>query len=177
MRKSLVSTIVFIMILCIATGVNAYTQQDLLNYLTKAHVVNGQTFQLSAADKVKVERFLADNPVTDEQAAQIKSKADATLNYMEKENVTDLSKLNNTQKEKLLAMANDAADVVGVSVSYSAKDNSVSVYKDGKLIESINANLNKLVQTGSSNYEYVIAPLVALIAVATGVVIRRKVNA
>lgn len=176
MKKVLVSAVVFFAILFIATGVCAYTQQDLYNYLTKAHEINGQTYQLTEADKVKVERFLADNLVTDEQAAQIKAKADVAINYLEQQDVKDVTKLNKTEKEKLLSLANDAADVVGVSLTYNAGDKTVSVFKDGKLIESVSTNSNKLVQTGSSNYEYLV-PVVALIAIATVVSMKRKANA
>ena len=91
---------------------------------------------------------------------------------------TDITKLSQADKNKIIDIANSAASELGLSLSYDASTKTLSVYKDGKLIESSSiASNNELTQTGSANYVYVAILAVAVIAIAAVVVKRVRANA
>ncbi len=180
--KKLQKILVLVAVLMLVLSVKAFamSQSELIDYISKARSVNGMSFQLSSANKVKLERFFNENPVTEAQAEQIKSKVDETVSYMESTGATSLSTLTQTQKDTVISKANSAASVVGATISYSSTDKAVTVYdKNGKQVEALSVEDGKLVQTGSSNYQYVVIPAVAIIAIAAVVfyINKRKVNA
>ena len=81
--------------------------------------------------------------------------------------------LTTAQKQEILAKANDAAQVVGATVSYDSADGVVEVYKDGELIDSLSTS-KVLAQTGGqSAMFYVAISVLAIIAVASVVYIRK----
>ena len=94
MRKVLKIALVFaILLFCNITVAKAATNEDLIAYTKKSFDVNGSTVTLKAADKVKVERYLKQYPVTDNQADQIIGKIDAGISLLRAANATDLTKL------------------------------------------------------------------------------------
>ena len=91
---------------------------------------------------------------------------------------TDLTKLSQEDKSKLVDIANSAASVLGLSVSYDASSKTLSVYKDGELIESTTiTSSEELVQTGMTNYVYIAILAVVVIAIAAVVIKRARANA
>ena len=82
-------------------------------------------------------------------------------------------------------MASDAAGIVGVTLSF--KNGNVEAYKNGKLVDSTATPINKpgngssasagetLVYTGSNSY--IAIAVVSVVALATAVVVGKKVNA
>ena len=75
MKKVLSIAILFVMVAMLATTtVNAATNADLAN---KLYAI-GAKYGMTSADKVKIERYLADNPVTDAEADQVVAKAQQT---------------------------------------------------------------------------------------------------
>lgn len=179
MKRLAVATLLVVMVVCVLAGtVNAATESELLNYLSKEFTVGGETVSISASDKVKIERYLNENEVTAEQADSIIAKVDEAIAIMEAAGESDITKLSQADKDKLMSIANSAASELGLSLSYDASSKTLSVYKDGKLIESSSiASSNELVQTGSANYVYVAILAVAVIAIATVVVKRVRANA
>lgn len=53
---------------------------------------------MTSADKVKVERYLSENPVTDEQANTLVAKADEAIAIMEQAGTKGYNKLTTAQK-------------------------------------------------------------------------------
>lgn len=179
MKRLAVVTLLVVMLMVALVGtVNAATESELLNYLSKEFTVAGEKVSISEADKVKIERYLNDNEVTAEQADSIIAKVDEVIAIMDEAGETDLTKLSQEDKNKIISIANSAAEELGLTLSYDASSKTLSVYKDGKLIESSSIVSNdELVQTGSANYVYVAILAVAVIAIAAVVVKRARANA
>ena len=103
MKKSLIiSILVAIIVMASATIVKAATSSTLAEEL----YTKGQKYGMTSADKVKVERYLSENPVTDEQANTLVAKADEAIAIMEQAGTKDYNKLTTAQKEQLKSIAN-----------------------------------------------------------------------
>ena len=169
MKKTLVITILFVMVALLATTVvNATSSSELADTLYNL----GSKYGMTSADKVKIERYLADNPVTDDEANQIVAKAEEAVAIMEEAGVTDITKLSTAQKNQLKTIANEAASIVGITISIKA--GVVEFYKDGKLIETATLNNGKLAYTGSSTNVVLVVSSIAIVALATGIVAKKK---
>ena len=95
MKKTLtIALLAIITIMALATGVNAATSSTLADEL----YAKGSKYGMTSADKVKIERYLKENPVTDAQANEILTKADEAIAVMEKAGVTNYDKLTKAQK-------------------------------------------------------------------------------
>lgn len=155
MKKTLtIALLAIITIMALATGVNAATSSTLADEL----YAKGSKYGMTSADKVKIERYLKENPVTDAQANEILTKADEAIAVMEKAGVTNYDKLTKAQKNEI---------------------KSVAIYnKDGKLVETVSNTNGKLAYTGNVVNVVVLATtVVALVAVSAVVARKRIVNA
>ena len=169
MKKLISIAILFVMVAMLATTmVSAATSSTLANDLYAL----GAKYGLTSADKVKIERYLADNPVTDAQANQVMAKAQEAVAIMENAGVTDVKSLTAEQKNQLKSVANEAASVVGLTLTY--KSGSVEIYKDGKLVETVTSSNGKLAYTGNNVNLVLVVSSVAVVALATGFVVRKK---
>ena len=130
---------------------------------------------MTSADKVKVERYLSENTVTDEQANAIVAKADEAIAVMEAAGTTDYSKLTDAQKDQVKSIANSAADIIDVKLVF--KKNTVEIYNNaGKLIETIGNNNGKLAYTGNNVNVVLTTSVIAVIALAITVATKRISN-
>ena len=126
----------------------------------------------TSADKVKMERFFADNPITDEQADQIIAKAEEAVAVMQSAGVTSVKDLTVDQKNQLKSIANEAASIVGVSLVFKA--GTVEIYKDGKLVETLTSNTGTLAYTGNTMNIVLVVSSIAIIALGTAVIARKR---
>lgn len=169
MKKVLTIAILFVMVALMATTVvNATTSANLAEELYNL----GSKYGMTSADKVKIERYLADNPVTESEANQIMNKAREATKIMDEAGVTDITKLSQADKNKLVSIANEAASIIGLTLSFKS-GGIIEVYKDGKLIETATLNNGKLAYTGNDNTVLVVSS-VAVLALATVFVVRKK---
>lgn len=172
MKKVLAVAVIFIMlVMTFVTGVSAVSTTELVEQL----YAKAQPYGATAADKVKLERFFADNPVTEEQANQILAKADEAVAVMQEAGATRISDLTVEQKSRLKSIANEAASIVGVSLVFRA--GTVEIYKDGKLIETLthSGGTGTLAYTGNStNTVLVVSSIAGIALVATAAVVARK---
>ena len=169
--KKIVSSIVMLAIMLtmfLGTSVNAATTNELVDKIYSM----GQPYGLTSSDKVRLERFLADNPVTEAEADTLIAKAEEAVAVMENAGVTSVSELTREQKNELQGIAKEAASIVGVNLVFKA--GTVEVYKDGKLIESISNNYGKLAYTGNNISTVAVVSLVAIFALAIGLVFARR---
>lgn len=173
MKKTFITISIIIAVILLGTiNVNAASNTELINKVYKI----GSQYGLTSADKVKIERYLADNPVTEEEADTLISKAEEIDAIMKKAGVTDPTKLSQADKDKILSIANEASSILKVSLVI--KNGNIEVYKDGKLIESRSVDNGKLAYTG--NNSYVIFGILAVAIVALVIVCimkKRKINA
>lgn len=193
--KKLLSTmlIAVLAIFMLGTVSKATTEAELKEYMTTEKTIAGTTYVIRDADKVKLEKFFANNEITDEQATKIGSLIEKSIALMNEDKATDPSKLSTkAKKQQLLAYAQEAASTLGLTVSYDATEKRLDVYKNGTLVDSLNWGVEvvvdkttnkpktvvttepKAVKTGSTNYVYAIAAGVVVIAGITLVVARKK---
>lgn len=172
MKKFLTVSLLFVMLVMAFGGVaNATTTSTLADEL----YAKGAKYGMTTADKVKIERYLAEYPVTDAEADAILAKADEAVAVMERAGVTSYDKLTTAQKDELKAIAKSAAEIVDVTLVF--KVGSVEIYKDGKLIETVTENNGKLAYTGNSVNSVLVVSVIAIIALAITVVAKRTINA
>ena len=172
MKKSIVIAILFVMLVCVATTfANATTSSELAEKLYNM----GSKYGVTSADKVKMERYLADNPVTEDQANKIVAEAEAAVKVMENSGKTNYKDLTADEKATLKTKANNVASILGVTLTY--KTGAVEVYKDGKLIETISSKDGKLAYTGNNTAIAIAVSSIAVVALAAGLVARKKANA
>ena len=172
MKKFLTVSLLFVMlVMSFAVVANAATTSTLADEL----YAKGAKYGMTTADKVKIERYLAEYPVTDAEADAILAKADEAVAVMERAGVTSYDKLTTAQKDELKAIAKSAAEIVDVTLVF--KVGSVEIYKDGKLIETVTENNGKLAYTGNSVNSVLVVSVIAIIALAITVVAKRTINA
>ena len=169
MKKSLlISILTAVIVMACATLVNAATTATLADELYAK-------YGMTSADKVKVERYLSENTVTDEQANAIVAKADEAIAVMEAAGTTDYRKLTDAQKDQVKSIANSAADIIDVKLVF--KKNTVEIYNNaGKLIETIGNNNGKLAYTGNNVNVVLTTSVIAVIALAITVATKRILN-
>ena len=176
MKKVLKIALVFaILLFCNISVAKAATNEELIAYATKSFDVNGAAVQLKAADQVKVRRYLEQYPVSEENADKIIAKIDEGIAILRAANVTDPTKLPYEKKKEILALGQQAAKLAGAELTYDAKSDAISIYRDGVLIDQATTS-DALVQTGSENYSYIVYAIagVAVVAIAGFVVYTKK---
>lgn len=171
MKKVLtIATLCVMLVMTFATIVNAATSAELADKL----YAKGAKYGMTTADKVKVERYLSENPVTDAQADAILAKADEAIAVMEKAGVTDYTKLTAAQKNEIKAIAQSSAELIDAKLVF--KKGAVEIYnEDGKLIESVSLDGGKLAYTGNNINTVIGVSAVAIIALAIGVVTKKRI--
>lgn len=173
MKKFLTVSLLFVMlVMAFATVVNAATSATLADDL----YAKGAKYGMTSADKVKIERYLSENPVTDAEANAVLAKADEAVAVMENAGVTNYDKLTTAQKDELKSIAKSAAEIIDVKLVF--KKGSVEIYdKSGKLIETVTENNGKLAYTGNNINVVLVVSIIAIIALAITVVAKRINNA
>ncbi len=174
MKKTLIVSILMSIILFVgASVVSAATTETLADEL----YAKGKKYGMTTADKVRIERYLSENPVTDEQANQIMSKADEAVAVMENAGVTNYNKLTQDKKSELKTIAKETADIVDAKLVF--KSGSVEIYDaNGKLIETVAQNNGKLAYTGNNSVNVVLTvSVIAMIALAITVGGKKIANA
>ena len=173
MKKTLTIALLVVMaIMAFATVVNAATTSTLADELYS----KGAKYGMTSADKVKIERYLAENKVTDAQADKILAKADEAIAVMEKAGVTSYSKLTDSQKSEIKSIATEAAKEVDLKLVF--KTRSVEIYNaDGKLVETISNTNGKLAYTGNTLNIALVASGISIVAVAAVIARKKLVNA
>ena len=166
------------------TKSNSITANELKDYICNDKGINGTKLIIRDADKVKVEKFFANNEMTDAQADQIKAIIDKGVALMNADGASEPNQLSSkAKKQELLSYAQEAAAVMGLTVSYDATEERLDIYKNGVLYDSLNWGVTEsskgstesaLVQTGSTNYVYIVVAGIMLIAGIMLVVSRKK---
>ena len=170
MKKFLTIAVLVVIFATMMMGVvNAATTTESV----EAIYAIGSKYGMTSADKVKLERFIADNDVTEDQASQLLTKMQEAEKVMVNAGVTEYSKLKKKKKNQLKTIANEAAGIVEVSLTF--KKGAVEVYKNGKLIETITNNNGKLAYTGNETSVVLIASSIAVIALAAVAIKRTAV--
>jgi len=148
--------------------VNAATKNELIEAASKTYTVAGKKVSLSESDLVKVKRYISENTISEKNGDKIIAKVDEAVKLMNEAGTSDPTKLSQAKKDELLGIAQETAKLAGASLTYDSKNKALSIYKDGKLYDSIAlSSYKKFTQSGSNHMIYIISTGVALIAVVT----------
>ena len=131
MKKVVSILILFVLLASMTTIVNATSADDLADTLYEM----GEPYGLTSSDKVRIERYLSDNDVSDDQADEIVAIAERAVAIFEEAGVSTYSDLTDDEKSELKSLANEAADVLGLTLVFGTKQ--VEIYQDGTLIEVV----------------------------------------
>ncbi len=167
-----IAIVLLIAILTIAPVANAATKSSLADEIYSM----GRAYGLTQSDKVRIERFVNSYVETDAQADAIYAQAVKADEYMQDQGITNIEEIRSAtpeQKGQLISIANTTAAVIGVELTF--KDGAVQISKDGKLIEVISFKDGKLAYTGNNVNSVLIISALAIVALATIFVVRRKV--
>ena len=169
MKKTLAVALLVVMLVIVGvSSVYATSSSTLADELYSI----GKKYGMTSADKVKIQRYFADNATTDEKASAIVAEAKKAAAVMDEAGVTDYSKLTEAQKSEVKSIAQKAASVVDLSLKFDT--NSISVYNsDGKLVETISNSNGKLAYTGNSVNMTVVVSSIAVVALAAVVAKKR----
>ncbi len=119
-------------ILCMMTlSVKAYTNDDVITYITSKHTVNGRTMQLEADQRESLRQYLKQNPVTDTQAGDIIAKLDRAKSIISDTGATSLSQISDSVKGQLMFLVKDAGKIAGLLVEIDTVNNIITI-KDSK---------------------------------------------
>lgn len=173
MKKVLTTIILIVIGLMAFAGIaNAATTETLADEL----YAKGQKYGMTTADKVKIERYLSENPVTEDQANALIAKADEAVAVMERAGTTNYDDLTTAQKDELKSIATSAAEIIDVKLVF--KKGYVEIYDSiGKLIETVGQNNGKLAYTGNNVNVVLTTSVIAIIALAITVVSKRYAHA
>ncbi len=174
MKKMILAIFTLVVSMSFITTSEAMANEMILDYATKTHLIGGKSVKLSNSDVLRVERFLLQNEVNDNEAKEIINKLDQIKVILNTENVSDLTKLSEAKKKEVLSLATSAAEVIGAKITYNNTDKTLVVYdKNGKKFDTITMN-SYLKQTGNSNVIYYVSAATLLLG---AVVIRKSRNA
>ena len=185
MKKLLTISILVVLVLTLAcTAVKATTEAELEAYAKQTHTIAGETVKLEASKVVILERYLSTHDVTDAQATTVKAKIDEAKALLNKAGVANYTKMSKADKQELLKIAQEAAQTLGLTLTYNSSERRVEVFEGTKkiyeeispkiMIDSQPISEDILVQTGSNNIVYVVLATVAIIAVAGVAIISVK---
>ena len=124
MKIKKISALVLSLMLVFAMSISAFaaSKDDIISKLQSAGV---------ATEYVNVaKQFLADNTVSDADAAYVIAKIDAATATAN--GVKDIASLTADQKSAIMADIKDAAAKLGATVSFDALNNTITAVKDGK---------------------------------------------
>lgn len=175
MKKALrVLFIAILAVICYTTVANAASGEKLIEYVTKGIEIAGKEYRFSEKDILKVKKYLASNPITEEQERQIITKSDKIVAIMKEEGVADPTKLSTEKKHEVFGIAQEVAGIVDINLTYDSTNERIVPYKDGVKLDEIPLDNTKLVQTGVNYAIYLNLAVVAVITIATVVVKSRK---
>ena len=140
---------VMFVVMAMTIAVQAYSNQDVISYITKAHTVNGRTVQLSQTQRQSLTQYFNENPVTESEANDIIAKLDKAKSLIDNSGATNLSQLSNSIKGEVISLVKEAGRIADLDVQVDTAREIVTVKTlSGKVIISATSysQFNKDVQ-------------------------------
>ncbi len=188
--KLLVMSIVTLAVVAMSVSVNAFSNSDLISYVTSDQVVNGETYKFSNDQKNAITKYLTENPVSDDVAASVKEDIEEAKRQITATGATKADQVSDAVKSKIVSLLKSAGEKVGLIVTVNTKDKTVTLteketgkdiaagsyaayVKSNVASSGVSQTSGTLVYTGA-NYLLYIIPTIAIIAVAVILVIRKR---
>ena len=168
MKKLLISMFILVATICSLTVVNAATPNETLkNYVENGVVLNGKSYNITADQRVQMDRFLATNQLTETQVNTVIAKSNEAIALLEKEDTSDLSKIPVSVKTQVVNLAKEAGNTLNVNVKVNFENNTVIITDlSGNVIGTTLYANNKLPFTGTDVAMYVAVASILIISVA-----------
>ena len=155
-------------VLLVSTNVNAMTEKELQQKLTKEYTINGVTFKLDNSYVSQLERYLNENEVSSKDADYISGKLDEAVKVIEAGNAKDIKSLSKSEKDKLKNIASAISSNTDVKVTV-AKGGEVTVYNtDGTVFTKVSEPIKY------TDNNTLIISLTTVALLASGIVIIKK---
>lgn len=184
--KLLVMALVVLAVITVSFSVNAFTNNELITYLTNTHTVNGTHYSLSADQVKAITDYLTANPVSDEVAAAIKGDIEAAEAKIAATGAIWKEQLDRGVGAEVIALMKSAANRAGLTFTFNTQTRVASLTdRSGKVVctgnidafyrDSANGTVSNstLVYTGANALVYIL-PVLAVVAVATLLVVKRR---
>jgi len=152
----------------LSTNVDAMTEKELQQKLTKEYTINGVSFKLDSSYVSQVERYLNENEVSSKDADYISKKVDEVVKVIESGNAKDIKSLSKSEKDKLKNIASEISSNTDVNVTV-AKGGEVTVYNtDGTVFTKVSEPIKY------TDNNTLIISLTTVAILASGVVLIKK---
>lgn len=119
--------VMIVMIVSVSLSVNAYTNDNVIEYISKAHTVNGRTVQLSKTQRQSLTQYLQNNPVTESEADEIIGKLDSAKSKLDNSGATNLSQLSDSIKAEVVSLVKSAGSIAGLNVEVDTVNEVVTI--------------------------------------------------
>lgn len=140
-----------------ATGINK-NEQELINYIKTAYVVDGVTITVPQEYFTAIENIFAKVDVTDAQYKEIKAILDEALAFCKSKNLTEIADITKTGSTQiLLDYAAKALAVVDYKLSTKGRltdaDHGLLIFydADGKVVAELHPAIIKISKSGSTS--------------------------
>ncbi len=169
----------FVMLVAVAlfggvAKVNAMSEDELYNKLTKSYTINGETYKVSDAVKKQIKDYLKDFEVSSKDADYISGKVDELVKTAEKSNVKP-DEIPATVKTAFIEAVRDVAANTSVNATISEGNDGLVLTvldENGEVYSKIDNADVTIRKTGSEAYIVMIAGAISVIGFA---VIAKKV--
>lgn len=156
-----------------ASGIDA-NEQAVLDKLNTPITVGNKVMTLPAEYYNQAENYLKQDGVSisDEQKAQLTAKIDEATKVLQDNGTTDLASLPKTVRSQLVTLAQDAAKIVDLTLTYDNGSKTITIVdKAGTVV----AKIENVVKTTGADTTAAVMTAVTLIALLAGcAVVARK---
>lgn len=132
--KLLVMALVVLAVITMSLSVNAGTA-SLVNYIKEPHNINGMIFELTNKQKTAVTNYINSN-VSDAQADVALGKIKEAESLVASTHANRLDKLSADVKTKVISLAKEAANAVGLTLTVNTADNTFTVSSANEVLAS-----------------------------------------
>ena len=119
MKKFLQMALLLVVSLGFVSSVNAATEQELVDHVSKYYPVNGRDVRIIDKYIKVLKDILAEKEVSSEKAQRIIDDFDTAVSIMQAGKQTDPTKLSQSDKQRLLDLGKDAAAQLEINANYS----------------------------------------------------------
>ena len=159
MKKSIIVALVAFFFVAISS-VSAMSESELQSKLSKSYTINGVTYQATSAQKKDIERYFANNELSESDCDYISAKVDEIVAVVTESGVKNVKDLSSSYKNKITGILNDVAAKTGVKVTIN--NGNVAVYNKNSNEVAFeysvnNADNSMIKRTGSANVLYIAA--------------------
>lgn len=176
--KKIILTVFAAVMLFGATNVNAMTENELKEKLTKSYEIDGEKMQVPASLVVELERYLKEYEISSEDADYIAKKFDEALKIAQDGKAKSFTDLTKDEKQKMIAIVSDISKETSVKATLTEGGKLTVFEEDGKTVFTVITDKDNAIQnTNSSNAILAIASIISVLGIAVVVKNVAKANA